>query len=87
VAVGRIVQFIADAGRELRGADKSLEHGAAIGQSSWGPTGFAILPSQVSAEAAVQALRAANLLEPGLTVNIVAGLNRGAVLSESDGTD
>jgi beta-RFAP synthase len=86
VAVGRIVQFIADAGRELRGADKSLEHGAAIGQSSWGPTGFAILPSQASAEAAVQALRAANLLEPGLTVNIVAGLNRGAVLSESSGT-
>jgi hypothetical protein len=34
----------------------------------------------------VQALRAANLLEPGLTVNIVAGLNRGAVLSESSGT-
>lgn len=86
-AVGRIVQFIADAGRELRGADKSLEHGAAIGQSSWGPTGFAILPSQVSAEAAVQALRAANLLEPGLTVSIVAGLNRGAALSESAGTD
>ena len=87
VAVGRIVQFIADAGRELRGADKSLEHGAAIGQSSWGPTGFAILPSQASAESAVQALRAANLLEPGLTVNIVAGLNRGAVLSESAGAD
>jgi hypothetical protein len=28
-----------------------------------------------------------NLLEPGLTVNIVAGLNRGAVLSESAGAD
>ena len=82
VAVGRIVQFIADAGRELRGADQSLEHGAAIGQSSWGPTGFAILPSQASAEAAVHALRAARLLEPGLTVSIVAGINRGAALSE-----
>lgn len=81
-AVGRIVQFIADAGRELRGADKALEHGAAIGQSSWGPTGFAILPSQASAEAAVQALRGARLLEPGLTLSIVAGLNRGALLSE-----
>lgn len=81
-AVGRIVQFIADAGRELRGADKSLAHGAAIGQSSWGPTGFAILPSQASAEAAVQALRGAGLLEPGLTVSIVTGLNRGAVLTE-----
>jgi beta-RFAP synthase len=66
-AVGRIVQAI---------------DGAAIGQSSWGPTGFAILPSQASADAAVQALRAAHALEPGLTLSIVAGLNRGALLSE-----
>lgn len=81
-AVGRIVQFIADAGRELRGADKALEHGAAVGQSSWGPTGFAILPSQASADAAVQALRGTHLLEPGLTVSVVTGLNHGALLSE-----
>jgi beta-ribofuranosylaminobenzene 5'-phosphate synthase len=66
-AVGRIVQAI---------------DGAAIGQSSWGPTGFAILPSQAAAEAAVQALRATRALEPGLTLSIVAGLNRGALLSE-----
>jgi beta-ribofuranosylaminobenzene 5'-phosphate synthase len=70
-AVGRIVQFI-----------KALDPGAAIGQSSWGPTGFAILPSQASAEAALQLLRAERLLEPGLTLSIVAGLNRGAVLTE-----
>lgn len=73
-AVGRIVQFIADA--------SAAQDGAAIGQSSWGPTGFAILPSQASAEAVLRALRATRLLEPGLTVSIVAGLNRGAVLSE-----
>ncbi|HET7796054.1 MAG TPA: beta-ribofuranosylaminobenzene 5'-phosphate synthase family protein [Rhizobacter sp.] len=70
-AVGRIVAFIADAAQ-----------GAATGQSSWGPTGFAILPSQAIAEAAVRALRATRLLEPGLTVSIVAGLNRGAQLTE-----
>jgi len=66
-AVGRIVQAI---------------DGAAIGQSSWGPTGFAILPSQAAAEAVVQALRAERALEPGLTLSIVAGLNRGALLNE-----
>jgi beta-ribofuranosylaminobenzene 5'-phosphate synthase len=74
-AVGRIAQFIADIGQ-------TIEPGAAIGQSSWGPTGFAILPSQASAESAVQALQAARLLEPGLAVSIVAGLNRGALLTE-----
>ncbi len=83
--VGRIVRFIADAGRELRGADKSVEPGAAMGQSSWGPTGFAILPSQENADAAVQALKATSLLAPGLTVSVVAPLNRGAVLTERDG--
>lgn len=82
-AVGRVVQWIADAARDLRGADRQLEHGAAIGQSSWGPTGFAILPSQASAEAAVQALQAAKLLEAGLTVRVVAGLNRGATLTDT----
>lgn len=81
-AVGRVVQCVADAARDMRGTDKQLEHGAAIGQSSWGPTGFAILPSQASAEAAVAALKAARLIEPGLTVSIVAGLNHGAMLIE-----
>jgi predicted sugar kinase len=66
-AVGRVVQSI---------------DGAAIGQSSWGPTGFAILPSQAAAEAALHALRTDRLLEPGITLSIVAGLNRGALLTE-----
>lgn len=82
-AVGRAVQWVADAARDLRGTDRQLEHGAAIGQSSWGPTGFAILPSQDSAQTAVQALHAARLLEPGLTVSIAAGLNRGATLADT----
>jgi beta-ribofuranosylaminobenzene 5'-phosphate synthase len=81
--VGRVVHWIADAARDMRGADAQLEHGAAIGQSSWGPTGFAIFPSQACAEAAVNALHAAKLLEPGLTVRIVAALNRGATLTDT----
>jgi beta-RFAP synthase len=81
-AVGRVVRSLADAARDLRGGDRQLEQGAAIGQSSWGPTGFAILPSQASAQAALAALRAAGLLDAGLTLSIVAGLNRGATLIE-----
>ncbi|MDF3838205.1 beta-ribofuranosylaminobenzene 5'-phosphate synthase [Cupriavidus basilensis] len=51
---------------------------AAIGQSSWGPTGFAIVPSQAAAEQAVAGVRAAGLLEPRLQARIVTGANRGA---------
>lgn len=81
-AVGRVVQWIADASRDMCRSERQLVHGAAIGQSSWGPTGFAILPSQTCAEAAVAALKTARLMEPGLTVRIVAGLNHGATLTE-----
>ena len=71
-AVGRLVEWIAAAG-----------HGAAVGQSSWGPTGFAILPSQAHAEAVVEAARAASVVAAGLSLNIVAGRNRGATLIDS----
>ena len=71
-AVGRLLDWIGTAG-----------HGAAIGQSSWGPTGFAILPSQAQAEAVVEAARAANLLAAGLTLTIVAGRNHGATVTDS----
>ena len=56
--------------------------GAAIGQSSWGPTGFAVLPSQAEAEAVVAAARAAGALDATLDVRIVRALNRGAVVEE-----
>jgi predicted sugar kinase len=53
-------------------------HQAAIGQSSWGPTGFAIVESQARADALERAARAAGLVEPGLALHIVAPRNRGA---------
>ena len=54
---------------------------AAIGQSSWGPTGFAILPSAAAAGQLVDAARAVGAIDAGLSVRIVAGRNRGAVVS------
>ena len=71
-AVGCLLDWIGAAG-----------HGAAIGQSSWGPTGFAILPSQAQAEAVVEAARAANVVAAGLTLHIVAGRNSGATVIDS----
>lgn len=67
-AVGRVLESIGAA------------HGAAIGQSSWGPTGFAILPSQLEAQAALDALRGA---DPALSISIVRGRNRGALITEA----
>jgi beta-RFAP synthase len=75
-AVAKAVQWIV-------AADTSPETAAATGQSSWGPTGFAIVPSQIRAEALVQGLHAAGVLAPGVSVRIVSGLNRGAALSET----
>jgi beta-ribofuranosylaminobenzene 5'-phosphate synthase len=68
-AVGRLLQWMA----------RSV--GAAVGQSSWGPTGFAILPSAADAEAAVAAARAAALIDPALELHVVQGRNTGATLS------
>jgi beta-ribofuranosylaminobenzene 5'-phosphate synthase len=73
-AVGRLVQWLG--GNEVTAR-------AAIGQSSWGPTGFAVLPSQASAEALLLAARAAGVIDPALDVRIVAARNHGAVLRDS----
>ena len=70
-AVERVIHWIAAA-----------EPGAALGQSSWGPTGFAILPSQASAQALVDALQAAQVVAPSLSLRIVAGRNTGALLQD-----
>jgi beta-RFAP synthase len=57
-------------------------HGdAAIGQSSWGPTGFAILPSAEAATGLLQAAHAAGAVAPGLQLQLVQGRNHGAELS------
>ena len=66
-AVGRLMDWVGASGQR-----------AAVGQSSWGPTGFAIVESQAHAEALVGAARAAGLLEHGLVSRIVAARNRGA---------
>lgn len=70
-AVARLMHWLADATRD---------HDAAIGQSSWGPTAFAIVPSQVRAEMLVAAARAAGQADRRLALRIVAGRNAGAVV-------
>lgn len=82
-AVGHLIRWIGTYCNVQRGnvqAADGREHGAAIGQSSWGPTGFAIVPSQARAEEVVHAARAANAIAPGLQVGIVSGRNIGATV-------
>ena len=52
----------------------------AIGQSSWGPTGFAVLPSQAAAEALRAGALAAGAVAPGLRLEIVRALDHGALV-------
>jgi beta-RFAP synthase len=54
---------------------------AAIGQSSWGPTGFAIFASQADADRAVDRARAAGQIAAPLVLRIVKGRNHGALLT------
>ncbi len=49
-----------------------------VGQSSWGPTGFALLPSAAEAERAAQDLRQS---DPELCILVVRGRNIGAEFS------
>jgi len=51
---------------------------SAVGQSSWGPTGFAFVASQAVADDVVVALGDAGLLEPRIRLVTVRGRNRGA---------
>jgi beta-ribofuranosylaminobenzene 5'-phosphate synthase len=87
-AVGRMLQWVAAASDKVdagQGVDVGHDRGAAIGQSSWGPTGFAILPSQARAQQLVEAARAAGAVDPALTVHIVRARNRGAGIAERSG--
>jgi beta-RFAP synthase len=52
-----------------------------IGQSSWGPTGFAFAPSQEAAERFVEAVR--DLAGDGIELRIVRGRNCGARISST----
>jgi beta-RFAP synthase len=63
-------------------ANRLAQAGAVgIGQSSWGPTGFAFAPS---AEAAQKMVRAAEIGDDGLEIRIVRGRNTGAEISSSE---
>jgi len=53
----------------------------AIGQSSWGPTGFAIVPSAAVAQGLIERAQAAGVVAPGLRVSAVRGRNRGATVT------
>ena len=64
-AVGRAIGWLA----------AHAETGA--GQSSWGPTGFAIVASAEGARRVVAAAHAAGVVDPALEVRIVGARNRG----------
>jgi beta-ribofuranosylaminobenzene 5'-phosphate synthase len=69
-AVGRLLQWIAD------------HSPAGIGQSSWGPTGFAFLPSEEQARAVLAAAGAAGVIAPALEVLVIRARNHGAMVSD-----
>ena len=64
-AVGRALNWIGE------------RFSAGIGQSSWGPTGFAIVESEASARQARDAARAAGVLADELQARVTGGRNRG----------
>lgn len=53
---------------------------AGIGQTSWGPTGFAFMPNAREADDALIAARAASRGKPHIECAVVAARNRGAVI-------
>jgi predicted sugar kinase len=58
---------------------------AAIGQSSWGPTGFAIVRSAADAADATAAARAAGVVDGALALQVVAARDRGAAVTSPAG--
>ncbi|MCR5868686.1 beta-ribofuranosylaminobenzene 5'-phosphate synthase family protein [Aquincola sp. J276] len=72
-AVGRLMAWLA----------AQAPSGAAIGQSSWGPTGFAIVPGAAQADALMAAARQAGLLPAGLRLRSVAARDHGATLADT----
>lgn len=92
-AVTRIQQHIGDHFAPVQGArfyservataaQALAEAGAAgIGQSSWGPTGFALFPSETQAHQALREVRNSGAIAGGLTLSICCGRNRPAEIS------
>ena len=67
-AVGRLIEWV------------GTHTPAGVGQSSWGPTGFAVLPSAEAAEAIVAAARAAGMVDTALVLHTVRAREHGAVV-------
>ena len=60
---------------------------AGIGQSSWGPAGFAIMRSAADARQALASARAAGVLDPALEVRVTTARNRGASVTAEPAGD
>ncbi len=62
---------------------------AGVGQSSWGPAGFAIVRSAEDARQALASARAAGVVDPALDVRVTTLRNRGAgmVVDAAGATD
>ena len=58
----------------------SASEPAGVGQTSWGPTGFAFVPSAERADEALAAARAATRGTPGIVCSVTTGRNHGARL-------
>lgn len=54
---------------------------AGLGQSSWGPTGFAILPSEAEARRLIALAQAQGAIDPALRTVVCGANNRGANVS------
>ena len=67
-AVGRVVEWIA------------AHACAGIGQSSWGPTGFAIVASLDEARRALASAQAAGIVDPALELRVTSARNRGGTI-------
>lgn len=83
-AVGRLLQWInAQSPSPSPSPSHSGQPLAATGQSSWGPTAFAIVPDTTSAEALLAAARQAGVLDARLTLRTVCSRNHGARVVDS----
>ena len=71
-AVGRLLDWIEAEAPTL------VDLPAAVGQSSWGPTGFAFVPNSAAADALLAGARAAGVLDPALRLAVVRIRSQGA---------
>ena len=80
-AVGRLMRWLAGQSPALCGLP------AGIGQSSWGPTAFAVVSSQAQGETLLAAARAAGQVADELQLSLVSARNEGARVADSTAPD